>query len=293
VHGPREGHLLGLDYLEAAVDLLRRIRAGHPTRGLYEAADVQWWWRTPRSTDAIPQLFWFDRDDRPIAATILTDWGDGAALDPIAMPDSTPDVVDHIVARGVAHAARYGFESVSTEVDRDDHVLRDVLTHHGFVVDESGLVECWLPAGARPPVSPLHEDYRLASRLETAAFPHHMIGRSGAEVEARLCQTPMYRPDLDLVVLDPDDRPAAYGLFWFDPVTSTGLVEPMRTESSHQRRGLARHVLGAGVERLARAGADRIKICVDVDNTPARDLYVGSGFAPVKQTDLFASRPGD
>jgi len=37
--------------LEAVTALLQRVRSAHPTAGLYEAADLQWWWRTPRSTD--------------------------------------------------------------------------------------------------------------------------------------------------------------------------------------------------------------------------------------------------
>ena len=37
-------------------------------------------------------------------------------------------------------------------------------------------------------------------------------------------------------MLSPDGDVAAYALFWFDPVSATGLVEPMRTEDSHQRR---------------------------------------------------------
>lgn len=41
--------------------------------------------------------------------------------------------------------------------------------------------------------------------------------------------------------------PAAHGMFWYDPVTETGVVEPMRTHDDHQQRGLARHVLTTGV----------------------------------------------
>ena len=33
---------------------------------------------------------------------------------------------------------------------------------------------------------------------------------------------------------------AGYALFWFDPVTQVGLVQPMRVEEAYQRRGLAR-----------------------------------------------------
>ena len=53
------------------------------------------------------------------------------------------------------------------------------------------------------------------------ARPHHLIERNGNAVERRLRQTTLYRPDLDLVVLDRKDHVVGYGLFWFDPVTST------------------------------------------------------------------------
>jgi RimJ/RimL family protein N-acetyltransferase len=115
-----------------------------------------------------------------------------------------------------------------------------------------------------------------------------MIGRSGPAVETRLRQTSLYRPDLDLVVLDRDDSVAAYGLFWFDPETATGLVEPMRTEDAHQQRGLARHVLTAGIDRLTEAGATRIKICFEPGNPASRTLYLSVGFQPTARTDLFS-----
>ena len=95
-----------------------------------------------------------------------------------------------------------------------------------------------------------------------------------------------------MLVLDGDDRYAACGLFWFDPETMTGLVEPMRTEDDHQRRGLARHILTAGIDLLADAGAERIKICFEPDNAASRDLYLSVGFEPVKRTDLFVGRAG-
>src|SRR5215213_8551447 len=50
----------------------------------------------PRSTHNVPQLFWFDHLDRPEAAVIATDSGDRIALDPIVMPDATPDWVAHV-----------------------------------------------------------------------------------------------------------------------------------------------------------------------------------------------------
>lgn len=284
----REEHRVGIQYLEAATTLLQRVRSRHPSRGLYEAADLQWWWRVPRLTDRLDQLFWFDDHGRPEAAVIATAWGNQIALDPICLPDATPEWVTHVIERGLVHAGELGFETVQLEVDRDDPVTREVLGRHGFTIKEQGLVESWLPAGDRPEVSPLSAGYRLLSRADSPERPHHMIGRGGPDVEQRLRQTSLYRPDLDLVIIDSDERNAAYGMVWFDPVTSTGLVEPMRTEVEHQRRGLARHILTSGLRLLTEAGADRVKVCFEADNPAAESLYLSVGFEPVKWTDVYA-----
>ena len=92
------------------------------------------------------------------------------------------------------------------------------------------------------------------------------------------------------MVHDGHNDVAAYGLFWYDPATATGLVEPMRTEDDHQRRGLARHVLTAGLDRLAGAGAARIKICFEPDNPASGPLYRSVGFVPDRATVVFAGR---
>jgi hypothetical protein len=71
---------------------------------------------------------------------------------------------------------------------------------------------------------------------------------------------------------------------------TTGLVEPMRTEDAHQRHGLARHLLTAGIHRLAEAGATRIKLCFKPGNPAARDLYLGVGFQADRQTLVLSRR---
>jgi GNAT superfamily N-acetyltransferase len=288
VRATSEEQRVGLDAVEAATVLLRRVRGTHPTKGLFEAADLQWRWRTERSTDSLPQLFWFDDHGRPEAAVIATDWGDSIGLDPLVLPDASAEWVAYVIRRGLEHAGASGFATVELEVDRVDTITRDVLAGRGFAIKADGLVETWLSADERPAISPLPDGYRLADRVATASRPHHMIGRSGPAVETRLRQTSLYRPDLDLVVLGRDESAAAYGLFWFDAATATGLVEPMRTEDDHQQRGLARHVLTSGVDRLAEAGATRIKICFEPGNPASRTLYLSVGFRPTAQTDLFS-----
>jgi RimJ/RimL family protein N-acetyltransferase len=286
-----EEHRVGLRYLDDVTALLQQIRRAHPTAGLYEAADLQWWWsQRLRPPEEPAQLFWFDHLGQPFAAVIATETGRHVQLDPIVLPDATPDWVAYVMARGLAHASDSGFETVCLEVDETDIVLREVLAGHGFAIDGDPLVEAWLAADKRPAVSALPDGYWLSSRLETLHRPHHMISSEGRhpDPEPRLLQTSLYRPDLDLVVFDSINAVAAYGLFWYDPTTATGLVEPMRTEDDHQRRGLARHILTAGVDLLVRAGAQRIKICYEPDNPASSHLYLSVGFEPDRQTVVYS-----
>ena len=300
MRGLREESRVGLAYLEAVTRLLQRIRRAHPTKGLYQAAELQWWWSIPRRTDSLGQPFWFDHAGRPEAAVAMIDFTDGSSalydevtFCPFFMPDPDPEQVAHVVGRGLALAGEYGFGSVELEVDRADDTMREVLAGHGFTLkDEGVMIEAWMPASERSEVSPLPNDYRLVSRVETMHRAHHMSERNRPFVEERLLQTSLYRPDLDLLILDGGDELAAYGLFWYDPETATGVVEPMRTKDEHQRRGLARHLLTVGIDLLAEAGAERISIGYEPDNPASGHLYRSVGFEAVHQTDLFSGEIG-
>jgi predicted N-acetyltransferase YhbS len=122
--------------------------------------------------------------------------------------------------------------------------------------------------------------YLQLARADAPGRAHPMAARNGREVAARLGQCSLYRPDLDLAVEAPDGQVAGYGLFWADPVTRVGLVEPIRTEDAHQRRGIASHVLAAGLERLAARGCVRLKVSNDIS------LYLRAGFVPLLTATL-------
>jgi ribosomal protein S18 acetylase RimI-like enzyme len=297
MHGVRQEHLAGLDHLAAVTALLQRIRCADAAAGLYEAAEVQWWWaQRERTTDGLGQLVWFDDQHRPVAAVIATEFGNQTQLDPIAMPDAETDWRRHVMDRGLANAHAAGIELVTLEIDALDEALREHLVARGFTVEpDGGMVESWLAADARPAISPVVDGYRSCSRVDVAGRAHHMVeaGRAHVDPEPRLRQTSLYRPDLDLVVYDSDDRVAAYGLFWYDPITRIGVVEPMRTEDEHQRRGLARHVLTAGIARLVAAGAERVKVCFEPSNPASGHLYLSAGFRPARHNDRISGPTGE
>jgi RimJ/RimL family protein N-acetyltransferase len=88
-------------------------------------------------------------------------------------------------------------------------------------------------------------------------------------------------------VVDAEGSVAAYGIFWFDPVTRTGFVEPMGTDETHRRRGLAKHVLTAGLILLRELGATRIRVNYEIDNEASTALYLGIGFVPSMTTAMW------
>ena len=98
----------------------------------------------------------------------------------------------------------------------------------------------------------------------------------------------MYDPTLDLAV-ETDGVIAGYALFWFDPTTKVGLVEPMRIEDPFQRRGLGRALLAAGLDRLADRGARRLKAGYSTE--AALSLYRAAGFIPVSTATSYRREP--
>ena len=99
----------GIDYLNTMTTLLQRMHNAHPSTGLYQAAELHFWWARPRSTDELPQIFWLDDDDLPVAGAATIDFGGGTTSllysEPTSvfafMPDTSPDFMSRAVARAL------------------------------------------------------------------------------------------------------------------------------------------------------------------------------------------------
>jgi GNAT superfamily N-acetyltransferase len=271
----RETRAAGLGYLALATELLHRARLADPTAGLWEAADVHWWWRSPRSSDLIEQLFWVDGDG-PVAAVLLTDWGRVWGCDPIVVPHMSEAPLSVVCSRALDLIETLPLATAEVLARDDDAGMLAILADAGFAATEERSGVTWMASADRPAVPAVPEGFRLVDRAQSADRPHPMQGRNGGDVEGRLRQCSLYDPELDLAVEAPNGDIAAYALFWFDPVTGVGMVEPMRTEDQYQRRGLARVLLAAGLDCLAARGAQRLKVGYDTE--AARNLYVGVGF---------------
>ncbi len=287
---PRTRTATGLDSLEMVTRLLQRARLAHPTAGLFEAADLQWWWRVERSTDSIGKQFWVDGAGEPIGGVVFTDWFRAWACDLIVVPGRADDLMPRMWAHALDQIRLRSPGDVEVTVRDDDPAMVALVTGAGFTATDRRGGTTWMDAADRPETAPLPDGYRLADRAGAGDRPHHMIRRSGTEVARRLAQTSLYRPDLDLFIETGSGEVVAYGLFWLDPVTEVGLVEPMRTEEGHEGKGLARHVLLSGLERLVALGATRLKVSHEIGNARAERLYLGAGFVPESTDMVYALR---
>jgi predicted N-acetyltransferase YhbS len=276
--------LRGLERLNATTAVLQRARLADPLGGMWEAADVQWWWRRPRATDELALPVWFD-EVGPVAAAGLTAWDDAWQADVFAVP-SIVDAED-VWAATLEAATGNGSEALEMLVGERDAVLADLAIESGFAMTDEVSGTSWMDADRRPAASQV-EGFTIVDRATRADRPHPMVARNGELVERRLRQCSLYDPALDLAVEDADGRVAGYALFWLDLTTLVGLLEPMRVEDDHQRRGLARMLLTTGLDRLARRGARRLKVGFETD--PARDLYLGAGFVQTS-VDRLLVRP--
>lgn len=275
--GLREVRASGRDALLLAGELLQRARRAGGQTGLWDAADVQWWWSRPRRSDTIEKSFWAD-DEGPVAGVLLTSWTDERwQCDPIIVPGAPAPDPEAVWAQAQDDVEAHAVGRLEVPVGGGDLRFKELVESSGLVAGERSHT-AWIASADRPAPAPLADGFALVDRTERRGSPHPMRKRNGDLVEQRLRECPLYDAELDLAVETSDGRCAGYSLYWFDPVTKSGLVEPVRVEDEFQRRGLARAMLTAGLERLGARGAQRIKIGFESDAAGA--LYQSIGFEP-------------
>jgi GNAT superfamily N-acetyltransferase len=263
-----------MDDLHRVTDLLQRHRLADPTAGCWEAADLQWW----STRDPAPRTaFW------PDTAVVLTRWSDSRfGCDVLGDPV-------HREAWAWVEEQCAGLAGVEVEMAVADDGLRAAAAAAGFTGSAGAHEVDWLDPADRAAPRDLPPGYGLVARPEQAG-PHPLARRNGPDVEARLGRCSLYRPDLDLAVTAPDGTVAAYALFWADPRTGVGLVEPVRVEDVHAGQGLAGTLVRAGLDRLAGAGCTRLKVSHDVRNEAARRVYHGAGFRGLRTEETLVRR---
>jgi ribosomal protein S18 acetylase RimI-like enzyme len=164
----------------------------------------------------------------------------------------------------------------------------DVLQRRGYERASDGRVlHYYLMRLTAPVVSPgLPDGYRLRhvqgeADLERRVAVHlDAFAPSGMSIEKhrRVMGAPTYRPELDLVIVAPDDSFAAFCIVWFDEHNRIGVFEPVGCAAAHRRRGLTTILMLEGLRRLAGMGATSAAVVCDGGSEAANRLYESVGF---------------
>jgi GNAT superfamily N-acetyltransferase len=101
-------------------------------------------------------------------------------------------------------------------------------------------------------------------------------------------RAPLYRRDLDLVTVAPSGEIASFATVWYDPATRSGAFEPVGTMPEHQRKGLSRSLLNAGLLRLQKLGA--VIAYVSSYESVAHAAYESVGFSSSDRSELWFKR---
>jgi len=122
----------GVARLNATTEVLQRARIADALGGMWEAADVQWWWGRPRDTDALPLPVWFD-DKGPVAAAGLTASGESWQVDVFAVPSFTE--VNHVWAAAMEAVAQHHGGPLEMLVHEDDQNLIELAVQKWLRID--------------------------------------------------------------------------------------------------------------------------------------------------------------
>lgn len=85
--------------------------------------------------------------------------------------------------------------------------------------------------------------------------------------------SPHYFPNLDLMVISPDGRPAAASLVWPYPETGAGEIDPLGTHPDFRRLGLARAIVLESFRRMQALGLNLAYIASDSEDHVVNGLY--------------------
>jgi ribosomal protein S18 acetylase RimI-like enzyme len=282
--------------LEAIRQVLVEGRRAGGTTHYVHVGDVAWWLFCLNQNQALAEhLFLWEEPDSgaPLGWALLSP--NYEAFDVFAMPGGwasglTPSMWAWAEARMAALVQPNGGQRVCTLwVGEHDAQLRGFLVELGFhqteycmihteqaLVDE--LEEPSLPAGFHVRGTRGPADAAARATASFAAFRSALLWDRYLQRYRRFMESPVYTPELDVMVEADDGRVAAFCVAWTDATNRVGLLEPVGVHPDFQRRGLGRAVVQEALRRLMARGMAWACVNFEPDNPAAKALYLGAGF---------------
>ncbi len=237
-----------------------------------------WWWfinADLENIDPTESIFFWETEKGKLTS-VLNPEGRGQAFLHVHPDFATADLIEEMIALAEERLwtiGKDGIKKVRVYTDSQDKIQLEILHRRGFQRVEQPEVREFqhrrfleetlpeIPATPGYRIRPLRDGLELLERCYASGLGFHeddvntaRDNRDHPEWYNHIQTAPLYRRDLDLIAIASDGSIASFSTFWFDDVTRTAYIEPVATVPNHQRKGLGKAVILAGLHRLQRMG---------------------------------------
>lgn len=267
-------------------EFMTACRRRSPLGGLWDVADLHWWWRDGGYGNPEQQLFLEAPSGQALGFILLSEQYD--TFDYEILPgheesEAAATMFRHALGWLKGRLASSSKpESISFFI-RDSHsTLRKLAEAEGFRASMKTYVQTALRLPLPEPgsLAPIADNIRSIRETDLSGGRPPVLHTSAAKF-SRVCETPLYRPKHHLVGVDPNDQPVAECICWIDQVNDIGVLEPMETHPDHRRRGHGSEILRAALRLISVSGGKFAKVSHYNSNIAAARLYRSLGFRPV------------
>jgi mycothiol synthase len=179
-------------------------------------------------------------------------------------------------------------EWVTTEVPDFDTLRRDALASRGYATGlEPDFFLTTRSLQEEIPMSVLPDDFGIRTVLGEQEADAVQTVHAGSFRRTwqpgeylKVMRSPGFHIDHELIVVAPDGRFAAFLVYWLDPVSKSGLFEPVGCHSDFQRRGLTKALMYEGMRRMVEQGMTTAIVLHEAptENPASTALYRSVGF---------------
>jgi ribosomal protein S18 acetylase RimI-like enzyme len=178
---------------------------------------------------------------------------------------------------------------ISTEVMNCDTIRKGILQAQGYVAPNEPafyftmrslqipIPSSNLPVGFTMRSVAGEEEAEVVQAAHASAFDS--IWQPGEY--RNVMRAPGFHIDHELVVVAPDGRFAAFLIYWVDPISKSGLFEPVGCHKDFQRLGLTRALMYEGMRRMISHGMTMAIVLhqPEQENPASAALYRSAGFS--------------
>jgi ribosomal protein S18 acetylase RimI-like enzyme len=233
---------------------------------------------------------YMDADDALGALAVIYPARD-AAYDLIIHPDARGELERGLVewcegaTAALLRAAKSDASSVSIDVTDCDRARRELLIERGYAPGTHVMHSTTRSLEGPIPPSILPEGFSIRNvagehEVDAVCTVHNgsFTPKWSHDEYLAVMRTPGFAVERELVVVAPDGRFAAFLVYWLDPISRSGLFEPVGCHREFQRHGLAKALMYEGMRRMVAAGMRSAIVLHNADNPPAVALYRSAGF---------------